>query len=234
MNTHSSIKTNRYDIIDVASEFYKKLYANEGKTQEKDLEPNYNCEDIPPLLPCEIRTAIQHLKSQKSPGADGITNDVLKAIMEPLTPILTKLFNYIIYMKIAPKEWETSIITLLYKKGDSNDIGNYRPISLQQTTYKVFTTVLLKRISTILESNQPREQAGFRPNYSTTDHIFTLTQIIENYIEYGKQLYIGFVDYSKAFDSIFHEPMWNALKSKESKKGIWKYLRNSIRIVKQL
>jgi hypothetical protein len=71
---------------------------------------------------------------------------------------------------------------------------------------------VLSRIRTELESQQPREQAGFRRNFSTVDHIFTVRQIIENYTEYHKTLYLCFIDYSKAFDSISHQKLWIALK----------------------
>ncbi|XP_069993517.1 uncharacterized protein [Penaeus vannamei] len=50
---------------------------------------------------------------------------------------------------------------------------------IKDFTYKLFTKLLTARISDSLDSNQPREQAGFRSGFSTTDHIHTLTQIIE-------------------------------------------------------
>lgn len=71
--------------------------------------------------------------------------------------------------------------------------------------------MLLKRISKAVEDSQPREQAGFRSGFSTTDHIHTLEEIIEKYKEFNRKLYLGFIDYSKAFDSISHISIWNAL-----------------------
>ena len=204
-------------MLEIATDFYTNLYCSpqycstESTIDYSDIKSGIQQLEIPPFLTSEIRHAIQNLKSVKSPGEDGITNYVLKAIIEPITPILTDLFNRILDIGVIPHEWENSIITLLFKKGDHSDIGNYRPISLLQTTYKVFTSIILKRLRYPLEQHQPREQAGFRARYSTMDHIFTLTQVIERYTEYNKQLYIAFIDYSKAFDSIHHISLWMAL-----------------------
>ena len=62
-----------------------------------------------------------------------------------------------------------------------------------------------------LDENQPPEQAGFRKSFSTTDHVQVMNELIERAVEYNFPLYIAFIDYSKAFDSIEHGALWNAL-----------------------
>lgn len=214
-NTQGSSVSNREIIVETASNFYQELYdckTTNPQYQNHGINQSQTNEGLPPLfIESEIGEAIKSLKLSKSPGEDGITNDILKALIEPLTPPITDLFNKIIRNQVVPKDWDTAIISLLYKKGDPADIQNYRPISLLQTFYKLFTNVITRRITSILDSNQPREQAGFRAKYSTMDHIFVLTQVIEKYVEYGKELYIAFVDYKKAFDCIEHEGLWISL-----------------------
>ena len=63
-----------------------------------------------------------------------------------------------------------------------------------------------------LDENQPREQTGFRKGYSTIDHIHTLNPVLEKTNEYNIPLYIAFIDYEKAFDSIEHFAIFNALR----------------------
>ena len=60
------------------------------------------------------------------------------------------------------------------------------------------------RINDQLNNHPPPEQAGFRANYSTIDHIFTLTQLIEKCNEFNKTIYLAFIDYQKAFDMLEH------------------------------
>lgn len=207
---------NRKDIINIATKFYKTLYS----TTNLDIDTNYNqnFKEISPELPqsrpidCkEVIETIKILKSDKSPGPDNITNNVIKSACWILAAPLTKLFNLILETGDIPSQWSESNIILLYKKGDPKDITNYRPISLLPSMYKLFSTIINQRISAAIENNQPIEQAGFRKNYSTIDHIHTLELIIEKYQEYQRPLYILFIDYQKAFDTILHESIWSTL-----------------------
>ena len=91
------------------------------------------------------------------------------------------------------------------------DIKNYWPISLLPHLYKVFTRVILARIEKELEWKQPREQAGFRAGFRTSDHLHTLSQLIEKAKEYQFDLCLGFIDYEKAFDSLDHLALLQAL-----------------------
>ena len=68
------------------------------------------------------------------------------------------------------------------------------------------------RIERTLDENQQREQAGFRKGYSTTDHLQALNQIIEKSNEYNLPLCIGFIDYEKAFDTVEHFAIFEALR----------------------
>ncbi|GBP37017.1 Craniofacial development protein 2 [Eumeta japonica] len=61
------------------------------------------------------------------------------------------------------------------------------------------------------ETKQPIEQAGFRKGFSTTDHIHTIELIKEKYQEQQRTLYITFIDYQKAFDSVSHNSIWESL-----------------------
>ena len=82
---------------------------------------------------------------------------------------------------------------------------------------KVFTFILNNRLSVWCEENQviDESQAGFRKQYSTIDNIFTLTSVVQKYLSRpGGRFYCIFIDFSKAFDSIQHELLWNTLRRK--------------------
>ena len=76
---------------------------------------------------------------------------------------------------------------------------------------RIFSKVLTNRLKTILESEQPQEQAGFRSGFSTIDHLHTINQVIEKSNEYGKDHCMVFIDYTKAFDSVNHNYILRAL-----------------------
>ena len=100
----------------------------------------------------------------------------------------------------VPTQWNESKVIILFKKGDMKDIKNYRPISLLPHMYKVFTRIILARVEKQLDENQPREQAGFRAGFRTSDHLQTLSQVIKRKKEYRFNICLGFVDYEKAFE----------------------------------
>ncbi|CAH0717940.1 unnamed protein product, partial [Brenthis ino] len=198
----------RIEIIDIATSYYKRLYESNTTEDEIDLADTSN---IPTILQAEVEKAIDTQKADKTPGPDGISNEILRQGKEVLTPVLTDMFNNIISTEIIPQQWTESNIILLYKKGDKHEIGNYRPISLMSNIYKIFAKIILKRIERTLDEHQPIEQAGFRKDYSVTDHVHVVRQVIEKYSEYQLTYYISFIDYSKAFDSLLHKNIWEAL-----------------------
>ena len=69
-------------------------------------------------------------------------------------------------------------------------------------TYKTFTKVILNRIATQLDEQQPIEQVGFRKNFSTIDHIHVVNQLVERCREFHYRLVLTFVDYEIAFDLV--------------------------------
>ncbi|KAK6730616.1 hypothetical protein RB195_007217 [Necator americanus] len=110
-----------------------------------------------------------------------------------------------------PDQWKTSQTVLIHKKGDREDLRNYRPICLLSVLYKVFTKIILTRISRTLDEAQPQEQAGFRQGFSCLDHIQTVSRVIEVCREYCLPLVLTFVDYEKAFDSVETNAILSAL-----------------------
>ena len=80
-----------------------------------------------------------------------------------------------------------------------------------------------------LDENQPREQAGFRKGYSTTDHLHALNQTIEKSKEYHRPLCLGFIDYEKAFDSVEHFAIFQALRKINVNETYVKILENIYR-----
>ena len=93
-------------------------------------------------------------------------------------------------------------MVIFFKKGNRKYSNNYRPICLLSNMYKLFTKIITTRLEKKLDEHQPREHAGFRSKYSTTDHTHTINQFKEKCREYNIPLCVAFVDYEKAFDSV--------------------------------
>ena len=97
------------------------------------------------------------------------------------------------------------------------DPENYRPITLLSCLGKLFTAVLNERLNNFLSENCIlfENQAGFRKHYSTSDHIFVLHSLFELLKLQKKKMFCAFVDFSKAFDSVWRIGLWRKLLNNE-------------------
>ena len=112
-----------------------------------------------------------------------------------------------------PKTWKQRTIFKIPKKGDLTECGNWRGIILTAVPSKVFGRVLIDRIRDGVNSKLRDEQAGFRSGRGTVEHTFILRNIIEQVVEWQATLYITFVDFEKAFDSVHRESLWKIMES---------------------
>ena len=128
--------------------------------------------------------------------------------------MVRQIFNEIIKQnEFTPESWKKVKIKVLHKKGDVENVGNYRPICSLPTLYKLFSTILYGRLYPRLDQEQAEDQAGFRSSYQTTDHFATNRMIEQKCHEWRIKMWIATIDFTKAFDSITHKSIWKALNS---------------------
>ena len=175
----------------------------------------------------EIRRAISQMKNGKAAGPDDIPAEALKADLEASVEILHPLFERIWEEEEIPEDWKEGHLIKLPKKGDLSNCNNYRGITLLSVPGKVFNRVILNRMKNTLDPELRDEQAGFRQNRSCTDQIATLRIIVEQSLEWNSPLYVNFIDYEKAFDSVDRETLWKLLRHYGIPKKIVNLIKNT-------
>jgi len=70
---------------------------------------------------------------------------------------------------------------------------------------------LNKRLNKYADNIITKVQVGFRKEYSTLDNIFILHSLISIYLPSGKKLYCTFIDFKKAFDTVWRLGLWQKL-----------------------
>jgi hypothetical protein len=213
-NDKDELLTDRDAIVEEFSKFYEKLYASTLSADERAQRlPDLSqiSSDIDEISFEEMKSALVALKNDRSPGDDGVTAELLKICSDEVIEKFQLQFNQILVTEKVPVEWLESTIILVHKKGDKTNISNYRPISKTSHVYKWFMKVLQMRIKPEVETFQTPAQAGFRKGYSITDHLFTISQVIEKCNEFNIEAHIGLMDYAKAFDSLEHWHLYQGL-----------------------
>ena len=211
-NEKSECITSRKGIADTFGEFYKRLYEDSGKDDsEQEMRGDKR---IPEITTEELQSAISKLKTGKSPDSNGIRAEDIKACNDETRELMRQIFNEIIKRNnFTPDEWKKVKIKVIHKKGDVEDVSNYRPICSLPAMYKLFSTILYGRLYPMLDQHQAEDQAGFRKTYQTTDHLATYRMMEQKCQEWGIKMWTATVDFTKAFDSISHNSIWEALKS---------------------
>ena len=113
-----------------------------------------------------------------------------------------------------PKDWMLGRIVPIFKKGDRQDPGNYRPVSLTAVTCKVLESLIRDEIHQHLSANHLYAdcQHGFRPSRSCS------AQLVEAFEDWSKDLEMNspvdvvYLDFQKAFDSVPHQRLLHKLK----------------------
>ena len=164
-----------------------------------------------PIIESELEQALKNTKLGKSPGPDGVLAEVIvKGGTRLKAFLLTMAMNF----------WSTENITtdlidpniaIIYKKGDRSHCGNYRGVSLFSVVGKIFADIILQRLNNLAELIYAQSQSGYRSGRSTIDGIFTLRQLMEKSREQQRNMYIAFVDFIKAFDTVSRDLLYRIL-----------------------
>ena len=149
----------------------------------------------------------------KSAGPDEIPAELLVYGGEVLHNIIYNIISEVWRGEPVPQVWkDANLVTIFKNKGDRSECGNSRGIALLSVAGKILAKVVLRRIvSTLTEAILPETQCGFRSNRSTVDMVFCARQVIEKCREQHKDLFISFIDLSKAFDSVDRTLLWKIL-----------------------
>jgi exonuclease III len=201
------------DVLNETVDYYHELYTSKNvssdvinsyvnRTNVKHVsEDDANvCEGLISIDECT--KAVHKLKLNKSPGSDGLTPEFYKTFWEDIKEIVTDSLNEGFDKGEFSFSQKRGIIKLLYKKGDRNNLDNYRPISLLNYDYKICTLALAMRLQNIIGNIISEDQTGYIKGRFIGQNIRLIEDIIDYYTDNEKDGAILFVDFQKAFDSL--------------------------------
>ena len=127
-----------------------------------------------------------------------------------------------------PENWAEGITTLILKDGDDEDPNNYRAITIVNALAKIMAIMINERLFTFFEKEKTikREQIGFEKKCRPADHLFVLKTITSHYNNKGRKLFTCFVDFQKAFDSVWRMGLFYKLLNSGVENGRVKLIKN--------
>ena len=163
----------------------------------------------------EVQMAIKSLHNNKARGWDNIPNECWKNAPPVIIEHLLLLFNMMKDQVQLPDKFNHGSITLIHKKGPVELLSNYRPLTINISMYGIYSRVLNNRLNTVTEIHNllGEVQSGFRKGRCAADNIFVLNTILEKAKENGQQVHKGFVDITKAYDTISRDILWTKLEN---------------------
>lgn len=174
----------------------------------------------------ELKGAISRLKPNKTPGPDGYSSEWYKVFSNELLPSLLKSFNSVLKDFKMPPSWREAIISVIPKEGkDKTVCGSYRPISVLNVDYKLFTAILAKRLEKMLPQLIHTDQTGFVLQRQTHDNIRRSLHILHHIHKNKLEALLVSLDAEKAFDSVSWAFLYKVLEQMRFHKNFVEIIR---------
>ena len=170
-----------------------------------------------PFTLAEFHAAASNLFSSTATGPDKVAYSMLKHLPRSGMDFLFHIFNLSWSSHSFPSIWKTSSIIPIHKMGKPLDSpASFLSISLTSCVSKLFERIILSRLLIFLESNSilSPSQSGFRSGRFTLDQILYLSQSISdrfNKPRPGSRTILSTIDFSKAFNSVWHPAFFHKL-----------------------
>ena len=194
-------------------------------------EPLYTQEPTMPSIIINedgVKKLLQGVNPQKACGPDEIPAKVIKECAEELAPVLTKLFNKSLNTGEIPEDWLKANVAPIYKKGDSTEASNYRPVSLTCICCKLLEHIIVKQVVNHMEQHNLFVdcQHGFRSRRSCETQLVSFIQDLIDGMIGGGQTDVILLDFSKAFDKVPHQRLLGKMRRLGINQNTVKWVEN--------
>ncbi len=206
--------TNPNEIADVFNDYYTNIAPKlDTSLPPSPIDPvrflhgDYpNSMSVPPVCPQQVTEVIDSLKNKKG-NIQEIPVSLIKNNKEIFAIPISLLYNQSISIGTFPTCLKHAIVIPIYKKGKTDSVENYRPISLLSVYSKMFEKLMKKSLFKYLEINNIlcREQYGFRKGLNTFHPLNLFTEHIYTNLDSQNSLLSVYIDFTKAFDTVKHD-----------------------------
>ena len=211
------------DLLREVRQFYQNLYSEESIVESdldlmlskinKKVSPQAKQTCDAQLSLEDLTKSVKSMQSGKSPGIDGLTADFYKAFWDILGKDLLDTMAFCMDRGEMTPTQRHAVITCLYKKGDKQQISNWRPVSLLNVDYKIFTKAIANKIATSLDDVISPSQTASVPGRTMLTTVSTVRDLIQYAHDENLPAALLSIDQQKAFDRVNWTFMFKTLRA---------------------
>ena len=138
----------------------------------------------------------------KCPGSDGFNFVFYKRFWNLLQGDVRIMFNQFYHSATLPRCFSSYFITLILKVPSPSSLGDFRPISLMGSLYKLVAKVLAGRLAPVMDKIISSNQSVFIKGRQLVDGVVAVNEVIDFARKARKECLVFKVDFEKAYDSI--------------------------------
>ena len=171
---------------------------------------------------------LKGLNVHKATGPDAVPTRFLHDFAVELAPIMTKLFQLSLDTGKIPDDWREASIVPVFKKGERQLASNYRPVSLTSVSCKLLEHIVHSQIMDHYDSRHllADQQHGFRSRRSCESQLLITVDSLAKSLDYGEQVDVILLDFSKAFDKVPHQRLLHKLDFYGVRGNTWNWVKD--------
>lgn len=208
----------------MAVDFYKNLFAKEPEANVKlgpsfwDDQDKVSAEDnnalVAPLTEDEIKNVVFSCYPEGAPGPDGLPFLFYQKFWNLVKNDLVDLFKDFHAERLDLYRLNCALVTLVPKVGDAMNMKQFRPISLLNCSFKIFSKILTLRLSAVVQKIVAPTQSAFIKGRYILESVVVAHEIVHSINKSGEKGIVIKLDYEKAYDRVSWSFFFSMLESR--------------------
>jgi hypothetical protein len=148
-------------------------------------------------------------------GIDGISYQIIKAAKKEGVKFIKLLVGACIRNEKILDSWKEARTILLFKKGDRERIENWRPISITNCIYRIFTCLMARSwqaINSRVHLYSDSQKGFIKSTNGCSEHGIILNELLNNANRMRRELIVTAIDFTNAFGSVPHDLIMSTMK----------------------
>lgn len=214
-NDLGSLESDDVEKSQLLNKYFASVFTVENTAVLPDFETRYNGPHIERIMftPHMVEDKLKKLKTDSSPGPDLLHPRVLAETASTIHDAASCLFQKSLDTGTLPQAWKLGNIVPIFKKGDKQEAGNYRPVSLTSVLCKTMESLIRDALLSHFTMNNllSNNQHGFRPKRSCDTQLLEVLEEWTQSLEHKVPIDSVYLDFRKAFDAVPHERLLKKL-----------------------